>query len=303
MTRLATALLRPLGLALLALTLALLLLKSVPGVEEGLVGRHADAANRSVLRERLGLDRSLAAQWWQTVHDYLRGDLGRSWVDGQQVSELLAERLPLSMALLLPGFLLGHLLALWMATWRDERWANAVSAVAIASGVILLALCARHVLAPLLGLPIRDLPLAAPWPTLLSHWLLPTCVLAGSGVGLNYLRYRSRYREALAAAFAQAARARGERGGARRAALRDLRGLLLTRLLYDFPLLLFGGAVLETLFAVPGLGARLVPAVLAGDQPVVLAVVLLGGLAFGVLRGLLGLWLERVDPRLVHTHG
>jgi peptide/nickel transport system permease protein len=299
---LANALLRPLALALVALALALVLLKAVPGVEEGLVGRHANAAERAAVRERLGLDQPVLLQWWRTLGAYAWGDLGRSWVDGQQVGEVLAQRLPVSLVLLLPGFVLGHLLALWLATWRRAWLANAISALSVACGVVLLALASRHLLAPAFGLPVRDLPLA-PWGATFLHLLLPTVVLAASGVGLHYLRYRSRYQQALDSAFALASVARGERGGARRAALRDLRGLLLSRLLYDFPLVLLGGAVLETLFAVPGLGARLVPAVLAGDQPVVLAVVLLGGLLFALLRGLLALVLLRVDPRMVQAHG
>lgn len=301
MQRLASALLRPLLLALLALLLALLLLDTLPGVSDALSGRHADATERAALRERLGLAQNWTVRFAQRIEALARGDLGRSWSSGERVGEVFAQRLPVSLVLLLPGFLLGHLLALWLATRRrGQEWVQGLAALGMAGGMVLLALLARA-LAPHLGLPVRDLPLT-PWWRTLQHLVLPTVVLALAGFGYHYLRYRTRYRQALAATFARAAQARGEFGGARRAALRDLRGLVLLRLLFDFPVLLLSAAVLETLFAIPGLGARLVPAVLAGDQPVVLAAVLLGGLLFALLRSLLALLLHRLDPRLLHAH-
>lgn len=301
MHRLAPALLRPLLLALLALLLALLLLDTLPGVADALSGRHADAAERAALHARLGLAQSWTARVTDRLAALAQGDFGRSWSSGERVAEILAQRLPVSLVLLLPGFLLGHLLALWLATRRrGQTWVQGLAALGMAGGIVLLALLARA-LAPHLGLPVRDLPLA-PWWKTLQHLVLPTLVLALAGFGYHYLRYRARYQQALAATFARAAQARGEAGGAPRAALRDLRGLVLLRLLFDFPVLLLSAAVLETLFAIPGLGARLVPAVLAGDQPVVAAAVVLGGLLFALLRALLALLLHRLDPRLLPSH-
>lgn len=292
---------RPVLLGLLALLLGFALFSNFDGIENGLVGRNADAASRAQARATLGLDQPFGQRLLSYLQAAISGDLGRSWVNGEPVARILKERLPITGLLVLPGFLLGHCLALWLASRERHQAAIALLAnTSLALGGVLLAVLAQSLLSPLLGLPMRGLP-TSPWSTTVQHLLLPTLVLTLTGFGFSYLHFRSHFQQALTASFALAALARGQPGGARGAALLQMRGLVLTRVLFALPVALISATVIETLFAVPGMSQRLVQAILNADQPVVLGLVLVMALVFSLLRAVLNLMLMRLDPRLLHA--
>jgi peptide/nickel transport system permease protein len=293
--------LRPLLLAVAALWLTLLLFAALPGAEVTQVSRNADAATRAAAREQLGLDRSVAQRMTALSLQYLRGDLGRSWMNGQRVSALIAERLPLTLALVLPGYLLGQLLAVLLAWQNSPRWqrfAKALAMLGLVSGVAVLALLAQLLIQAWPALPLGGLPLR-PLSAYLSHLLLPTGVLVLSGFAYSYLHLRALLEQSQQAPFVLAARARSEPGGATAAWRRAQLGPVAVRLVSVLPLILLGSVLVETAFSVPGLSTRLVTAILAADQPVILALVLLTGLVYGALRMLLNGVLYGLDRRLL----
>src|SRR3954452_11127897 len=62
-------------------------------------GERGDQAYYDFMRAKCGLDRPLPAQFLTYSHDVLRGDLGVSYVQGERVSTLIAERIPATMLL------------------------------------------------------------------------------------------------------------------------------------------------------------------------------------------------------------
>jgi peptide/nickel transport system permease protein len=293
--------LRPLLLAILALWFTLLLFAAIPGAEFQQVSRNADAATRAAARAQLGLDQHVLQRAAALTGPYLRGDLGRSWMSGERVQTLIAERLPLTLALLLPGYLLGQLLAIVLA-WQRSRLlrvvADTLAVLGLASGVAVLAVLAQLLAQWWPQLPLGGLPLV-PWSSYLAHVALPTAVLVLGGFAYSYLHLRALLEHTQQATFALAARARSEPGGAQAAWRRAQLGTICVRMVHVLPLLLLGSVLVETAFAVPGLSTRLVTAILAADQPVILALVLLSGLFYGAVRMVLALLLYRLDRRLL----
>ena len=110
-------------------TLVFLLLALIPGDPVDVVlGESAQAADRTAMREALGLDRPLLQRWGLFYVDLIRGDLGESLVRRQPVADLLMQRLPATLQLAAAAFLLvlltamplGILAARFRGRWPDR---------------------------------------------------------------------------------------------------------------------------------------------------------------------------------------
>jgi peptide/nickel transport system permease protein len=249
------------------------------------------------LKQIYRLDRPLPEQYLLWAGDLMRGDLGRSFHDRRPVLEKIGERLPISLSLNALSLALMVLLAVPMgaaaALRPDSRWDRlsalgtfALYAVpAFWAGLLLQILFAvRLDWFPLSGLvsdAFRGAGGLARLADRARHLVLPVLCLSYGG-----LAYLSRFvRAALLenASFESgiAARARGlsavavlYRHGFRLAAvpMLTLAGFLL-------PALIGGSVIVETVFAIPGLGRLFVDAAFQRDLPVLLGLTLLSGAA------------------------
>ncbi|MCU0511270.1 MAG: ABC transporter permease [Anaerolineae bacterium] len=278
----------------LAVTLAFFALRVLPG--DAIAAQFAAAANpaaAALRREQLGLDLPLWQQYGQYLLNLLRGDAGVSLYSARTVTELIAERLPLTLEL--AG------LALLLA-----------AGAGISAGVYTA--LSRGVPARLLRLFI-DVLFSVPvyWTATLA--LFSVGVLIGGvqgAVGLPALVVGLHSAAAVArlvrvavlqtagADFVRTARGKGlpERLVIRRHMLRA--GLLpVVQLLALQSAYLMGGAVMtESIFQRPGMGLLLLDAVLARDYPVVQGVVLLLALLYTVLNTAADVFTALLDPRI-----
>lgn len=288
-------------LTLTATALVMVLFAALPGSELMVVGRNADAAARTAARAGLGLDQSLWARWWTWVVHALQADLGRSWMNGEQVTRLLAERLPVSLCLVVPGYVLGVGLAWWwvsIAAVRKWRWPQALALIGLVLGSTVLALLAHLLVRAWPVWPLGGLPLH-PWEQTLRHLVWPTLVVGWSSYAFSFWHFRALLGSA-DPTWRTAGLARNEPGGGAAALRRVLAAAALTRLLYGFPVALIGAVVVETAFAVPGVASRLVQAMMTGDQPVILGVTVVLTLSYGLLRLLMLGLLLHLDRRGMH---
>ncbi|HEX5045361.1 MAG TPA: ABC transporter permease [Candidatus Polarisedimenticolaceae bacterium] len=273
-------------------------------------------AQVDALRAQLHLDDPPLRRYGLWLRDLLHGDLGRSFATGRPVRVAIGERLGLTLGLNAAALALVLALAVPLgaaAAWRQgsalDRWTGLLSYGLYALPVFWAALVLQIVFA----VRLEWLPLFGPAPSAaravggwtavrasLAHGVLP--VLCLSYPGLAYLSrfVRGTLAEALGADAARAARARGAGGPAAELghAFRIAAVPMLTMLGFLLPGLVGGSVLVETIFALPGLGQLLVQAVAGRDVPVVLGLTLLSGTA--VLAGVLlsDLAALAVDPRL-----
>jgi ABC-type dipeptide/oligopeptide/nickel transport system permease component len=257
---------------------------------------------RDVARKRveLGLDRPLHeryVRWWA---DVLHLDFGRSFSSGRPVSELLAQRLPASATL-----------------------ASLALALAVATGIPLGVLVARSAggrldlgvrLVALLGssLPAFWLALLAIWLFAARlHWVpalgsftpagivLPALVLGVRPLGRLLRLVRATTLEVLGLDYVTTARAKGVLPllVLTRHVLPNTLGPILTVVGLDGAALLANAAVIEWVFAWPGLGRLGVDAALAGDLPVLMAFVLIVGWVVVAINLLVDVASAALDPR------
>lgn len=252
---------------------------------------------RAEIRALYHFDEPLHVRYGMWLQDLLRGDLGRSFHDRRPVAAKIAERLPATLALnaaalllmILVSVPLGALAASSPGSLLDRAAGSATYAlysipVFWAALLLQLAFAIRLGWLPLYGTQTSGMeaaPLVARLHDRLAHFVLPTVCLAYPGFAYLSRFVRGILVDNAAAESARAARARGLapsaiviRHGFRQAAvpLLTLAGFLLPRLVG-------GSVIVETIFAIPGLGHLFVGAMFQRDIPVVMGLTLLSGAA------------------------
>lgn len=261
---------------------------------------------RAALEAAYGLNLPMGEQFWLFLKRTLAGDFGPSLVYRDfTVTQLIADSLPVSLTLgglaivlaLVLGLAAGTVAALRPGGWADETLMLAATTVTALPSFV-----TGPLLALILGLWLGLLPVGGLGDGLLSapqYWIMPVIALALPVAGAIAKLARAGLAAALAQEHIRTARARGLRTGAI-IARHALRPALVPVVSYLGPAaagLLTGAVVIETVFALPGLGRYFVQGALNRDYPLIMAVILLYAaliIAFNLIADLLYGWL---DPR------
>jgi peptide/nickel transport system permease protein len=309
------------GLAVVAgvVTLTFFLLRLAPGDPvERLLGPAATPAQVAAQRHTLGLDRPLAAQYFAWVGRFARGDWGTSIATGRPVRTLLAEAVPATSELVGLSLLLSYVLGLAVGavqTIASPRLDTAVSVATVTLfalpgywlGLMLVMVFTywAHAL-PAFGRAGLDSDLLSggAWVAdRLRHLALPLVTLTLIGVGATARFVRGAMRDVLGEPFVRTAHAKGLTAWqvTRRHVVRNALIPVVTLLGLSLPALFSGAVFVEFVFAWPGVGRRLVEAVLARDYPVVLAATAVSATLVVVGNLLADLVVSWIDPRIGHA--
>ncbi|MDR7502985.1 MAG: ABC transporter permease [Armatimonadota bacterium] len=271
------------------------------------------AAARTALRETYALDRPLREQFRRYLAGLARGDLGRSLATHRPVAAMVAERLPWSLALLLPAVLLaaliGGALGTAAAVHPHRAPVRAAAAVTVAAGALpefLVAMCllvALGVHAGLFPAGGARTPFAGGGPAavadLLWHMALPLATLVVGLTPAFFLLSRGALVAVLGEPYLVTARGKGL--PPRRVlwhAWRNALPPLLTLAGLRMAFAVTGAAVVERIFAYPGMGLLLFEAVARRDYPVLQGIFLVASAAVLTATFLLDAAAARLDPRL-----
>lgn len=320
-------LLRRLGgaavLFILVVTLTFGLVRAAPGDAAALlVPPTASPEDAARLRAELGLDAPITVQYARWMGAVLKGDLGESFAYRRPVQVLVAEALPISLALGIASlsltFALGVLLGTVQAVRRGRRLDTAltvISTTVYAAPSFWLALtliavftygAARWGFPPELRLPafgMRDPGLEltgrAAAADLVRHAILPVVVLTAVGAA-GIARYaRSSIADVLRMDFVRTGRAKGlaARSLYGRHVLANALPPLVILLALALPGVVAGSVFVEAVFAWPGMGRLMLNAIAARDYPVVMgATIIYAGLVI-VANLAADLALPLLDPR------
>jgi len=254
------------------------------------------------IRRHWGLDRPWYIQFFTWFGNMLRGDMGQSMVRrGEPVGKMIWEaawvtfRLNafstvLAVAISLP---LGVLAAVRRYTWLDY-FVMTGSTLGIAMPNFWLSLILIILFAHILGL-LPPFGIDS-W----KGWVLPVIVLASDQTALFARMMRASTLEALSQDYVRTARAKGL--SARRViynhVVRNALLPIVTLIGYRAAYILSGTIVVETIFAIPGLGQLFTLSVLYRDYQVIQAIVLVFGVLVVVANLLTDLTYAMVDPRI-----
>ena len=267
-----------------------------------MVATEEDFANA---RRELGLDRPLPVQYAKFVGQLLVGDFGTSIRSRRPVNELLAERLPPSLAL--GGFSMVVSLALAvplgvLAAARKGTAVDSAAKVVAALGQSLPTFWVGIVLIEVVAGRLQWLP--AGGDGTLAHYVLPGFTLGWFVIAGLMRLLRSSMLESLGAEYVTTARAKGatEAAVVWRHALRNALIPVVTFAGVYLAILVTAAIVVETVFAWPGLGRLAYEAITGRDFPVIQAVVLVTAMLVVVVNLAVDLTCAWIDPR-IRLHG
>jgi len=275
-----------------------------------LIGKNATAEQIAELRHELGYDQPFLVRYADFLVDLSTLDLGASNSSGERVTRLLARTTPVTLALMLPGFLLGNLLgvALGLASARrrgewSDRLISGLSVVGMSISFLVIIIALQVLLSTPYGLdlfPVRGWQVSD-LPSYLRYVTVPTLALLLVTLGYNTRFYRAVFVEEIGRDHIRTARAFGAAPAAIlwKHVLKNSLVPIITRILFSIPLVVISGSLLiETYFGIPGVGKVTFEAITNGDQPVLKAVVALTAVAFVFIQLAADLLYRLVDPRV-----
>jgi len=307
---------RLLAVALVAAATTFFLFELLPGsLADAILGEDARPEDIAKLEAELGLDRPVVERFGGWLWQAVQGDLGQSHITGEPVARAIVERLPVSIELMLLAQLVGLAIALPLGIWAGYREGTSVDR-AISGGAFATLAIPHFVLGILLILVfaiwLRWLPATGfvPFSTdpigNLRSMVLPTLTLALVEAPIYLRLLRSDLASTLREEFITVARAKGlsDRQILLQHALRPSSFSMLTVMGINIGHLIGGAVIIETLFALPGIGRLLIEGIIKRDYLVVQGLVLFISVAFVAVNMAVDAVYALIDPRLRHgrTH-
>ena len=295
---------------LVASLLIFVALNLLPGdVAQAILGTNADPEALAALREQLGLNRPAPLRYLDWLGHVLIGDFGQSALSGQSVAALIAPKLAITGWLVVLGMTVAVLVAVpvgMYAAFARRRWTGFAVSAASQIGMSVPAFLAGILLVLLFSVRLRWLP-ANGYKSLgvdpiawARHMVLPVVALAivQSSVLVRYVR--SAFIEVLSEDYFRTARAVGwpMRPALIRHGLRNAGLSVVTVLGLQLATLFVGAIVVESVFAIPGLGTLLLNAVLQRDLVLVQGIVMVLVMLVLLINALVDIAYVMLDPRL-----
>ena len=275
-----------------------------------LIGKNATASQIAEVRHQLGYDQPFTRRYLDYLVELFTLDLGASNSSGEQVSSILKRTLPISLALMLPGFIIGNLLGIVLglvAAFRRGTWIDrlitglSVTGMSISFLIIIIALQVLlstpygFNLFPVRGWRVDNLS------SYLTYVTVPTLSLIMVTLGYNTRFYRAVFVEESSREHIRTARAFGASPATLmgRHVLKNSLVAVSTRIMFSIPLVVVSGSLLiETYFGIPGIGKVSFDAITSGDQPILKAVVGLTAVMFVLIQIVADFVYRLVDPRI-----
>ena len=287
--------------ALTVLTLAFLLTRLSGDLAISIAGPNATAADVETIRQVYGLNRPLYVQYFDWLGRALQGDFGESFFFRDRVANLIASRMSVTITLGLVGLGIALVVSLplgILAAVREGTWVDRLVSLVALIGQAMPSFWLGLVLMVVFGLQLGWLPISGTgsW----EHYVMPGVVLAFSAIPSLTRLTRSGMIEALASDYIRTARAKGltrfsilVKHGFRNAAIP-----VVSIAAVQLGFMLGGSIVIETVFALHGVGFLAWESISKNDFPVVQAVVLVLALIYIGLTLLADLFNAVLDPRL-----
>jgi peptide/nickel transport system permease protein len=272
--------------ALLATFFVFGLLYLVPGDPAvTLAGENATPQHIEEIRRIYGLDRPIIVQYAGWLDRVAHGDLSRSLLSGEPVSDSIARRLPNTLLIVVSALVLSVLIGVPLGVVAALRPGSRIDQVTMATaslGISVPSFWLAMTLVSIFALDLHWFPATGARPIgenaldALRHAVLPALALSATGIATVARQLRSGLVDALSSNYVRALRAKGLSRSAIlwKHCLKNVSVPLLTVIGLLTNRLLGAAVVIEAVFAIPGMGSMIVNAAIAKDFPIVQGVVL-----------------------------
>jgi peptide/nickel transport system permease protein len=283
------------------LTFAFVLTRLGGDLAISIAGANATAADIEVVRKAYGLDKPIVQQFFDWVGRAAVGDFGQSYFFRERVSKLIVDRLPITLTLGLVGLTIALIVALplgVLSALNEGRLVDRLTSVVALIGQAMPSFWLGLILMITLGLKLGWLPISGTgsW----QHFVMPGIVLAFSAIPAMMRLTRSGMIDALGSDYIRTARAKGlsRRSIVLKHAARNAAMPVVSIAAVQLGFMLGGSIVIETVFALHGVGYLAWESISKNDFPTVQAVVLLLACIYILLTLGADLLNAVLDPRL-----
>lgn len=284
-------------------TVTFFLMRLVPG--DPFAGPRVAPEVKARLRTHYGLDKPLTTQYVIYLRNLLRGDFGYSMAArGNRVNDIIVNAFPASLDLGIRALVLAITLGIFfgiVSALNRGRPLDYLTVVLVLVGISVPSFVVAGLLQYFLGVYLKVLPVARY--DSFRHTVMPTFALS-LGTMATLARYmRASMLEVITADYIKTAKAKGLRRWqiVLRHQVRNALFPILTILGPAIAMVLTGSFIIETVFAIPGLGRHYVVAMQNLDYTLVLGLTLFFGFFLIVMNLLVDFAYGLIDPRVRHT--
>ncbi len=262
------------------------------------------------IREELHLNDPVPVQYVRWLGNAVQGDLGKSYINDQEVMGEIKNRIPVTAQLAFMAVIIAVVLAVpigVLGAYKQGKAADQITSAATQIALSVPNFITGIFLAYIFAIKLGWFPNSS-WNRIsdkgltenLKSAILPSLALAGTQMAIFSRLVRSDMIATLQENFILSARAKGlkDRYILMRHALRPSSLSLVTIVGINFGALLGGTVVIETLFAIPGLGFRLINAINQRDILVIQGITVFIATVYVVINTLVDLLYAAVDPRI-----
>ncbi len=284
---------------------------------EVLVSPEATSLDREQTIQRLGLDLPIWQQYFNFLWRALQGDLGTSFVYGISATQLIFQKMPATVELVIVAICLTCIIGIplgLLAGQHYKRWSGKLLMNGSVFGFSIPNFWQGMMLILIFAVFLRWLPASGQGPTVdilgipfslfaeggVKHILLPAINLAIGNIALVLRMTASGVIEAKQQEYVKFARAKGISDSRimYRHILRNILIPVVTVIGMEFGTLIAYSTVTETVFAWPGMGKLLIDSIYRLDRPVVVAYVMLVTFIFVVINLVVDIIYAMLDPRV-----
>ncbi|MFI3169687.1 MAG: ABC transporter permease [Faecalibacterium sp.] len=271
---------------------------------DSLLGESATEEQRTALREELGLDKSIPEQFVIYVKGVVQGDLGTSYITKAPVMDELLQRLPVTMTICFGAVFLGVLMGVPMGVISAQKQYSWVDSTMLVLSMFFrsvpgfcLALCFIILFSVQLGW-LPAVGISGP-----SSYIMPMLAI-GVGSMANYTRItRTSMLEVIRQDYVRTARAKGqsERMITWSHEMRNAAIPIAATIGNQLGVQLGGALIIETVFAIPGIGKYIGDAVSARNYPAIQGGVVFLAFMFCIVNLVVDVSFTLINPRLKST--
>ena len=287
-----------------AVTLIFFLIHLIPGDPvEVMLGETASPADKETLRQELGLDQPLLAQYLRFLSGLASGDLGDSLSQQGRVMDLILRRLPATLELTLAAMGIALMIALPLgivAAVKRQTWMDHTSLLFSLLGLSIPNFWLGPLLIIVFSIELGWFPVSGRGG--LSHLILPSITLGTAMAAVLTRITRSSLLEVIQEDYIKTARGKGlsEWSVWLKHALRNSLLSVITIVGLQFGSLLAGAIITETIFTWPGLGRLTIHAIQTRDYPLAQGCIMLISVSYLVVNLATDLLYKFADPRIAY---
>lgn len=266
-----------------------------------ILGQSASPEQVAKLEAELGLNEPFFVRYFDYITDMFQGEFGNSYQTKLPVFEEILSRFPTTLTLAAVAMFFATLIGMpvgVISAVRQYSFVDAVSTVAALIFASIPSFVLGLVLMLVFALNLHWLPATGLQD--ISGYILPAVTLSTGTMATLVRMTRSTMLEVLKQDYIRTARAKGaeEKSVILKHSLRNALLPIITVIGVDFGYLLAGTVVIESVFAISGIGSLLITSIRMKDTPVVMAAIMFVTIAYSLVNLLVDIIYAYIDPRI-----